>query len=662
MFKKTMLFITVMRILTSPLKSMQQEGECSKKRNRPAVFEANSDPNAPDYKKFKMSPLAVKIKPTITIKGYQKNNDEYAIISTKINMLSAYSKYIKTLLTSNFSESINKTMIMPFSCPKEDVENFLKLIKKWHHLNSSIKTKTNNIFSEFFEENLDENNIVSIIKFANDFIVTEWYPYLALSLVNIASLDDIKTFFKTIELNNELLIEILKNLTNRYNEIAIGNLTDLTKKTFSLIEVNMIKPLKLRQGTFEQNGQLIKLIPSTIYCTLNSIDNLDIILKNNDLDINAITRLDLSKNQIQNIEPINSLRNIQWLNLSKNQIQNIDVLKTLTNIQELGLSNNKIQNIDILKTLTNIHRLSLSNNKIQNIYVLKTLTKIEDLLLSNNQIENIDVLKTLTNIQILDLSNNKIKFINTLETLTNIQTLNLSNNQIQYIDALKKLTKIHRLNLSNNQIQDIGALEALTKIQWLYLSKNQIQNIDALKNNLVLVGLFLSNNKIKSINILNKLVTLKELEINFNNINDFSVISKQNRTLTNLSIIGNPLDFINHEQLYSLLPDTLKDGDGTLGISGDNYEISSLLEKMPKLKTVYLTKENFDFIKQNKPEVLKNRHQIGIFYIKKDQQVTIPDEFTFESEDTNSVIFKRPGNKKITQTDDPVCIIYTHMK
>jgi len=121
-----------------------------------------------------------------------------------------------------------------------------------------------------------------------------------------------------------------------------------------------------------------------------------------------VLAIDLSNNQITDLQPLKGLTNIKWLYLSNNQITDIQPLKDLTNIIDLSLSNNQITDLQPLKGLTNIKWLYLSNNQITDIQPLKDLTNIKSLYLSNNQITDIEPLKNLNNIELLYLSNNPI--------------------------------------------------------------------------------------------------------------------------------------------------------------------------------------------------------------------------------------------------------------
>jgi hypothetical protein len=88
----------------------------------------------------------------------------------------------------------------------------------------------------------------------------------------------------------------------------------------------------------------------------------------NDLDgaqfcIHAVT-IDLSDNQITDIEPLLDLTLLEELNLSDNRIGLIDGLENLTNLKNLQLSYNCISDISPLFELERLEYVNLEGNKV----------------------------------------------------------------------------------------------------------------------------------------------------------------------------------------------------------------------------------------------------------------------------------------------------------
>jgi Leucine-rich repeat (LRR) protein len=254
------------------------------------------------------------------------------------------------------------------------------------------------------------------------------------------------------------------------------------------------------------------------------------------LELDHLTLLNLSSNQISDYSFLEKMTNLTSLYLGFNQISDISFLEKLTNLTSLNLSLNQISDSLFLEKLTNLTSLNLSFNQISDSRFLEKLTNLTTLELRSNQISDISFLENLTNLTTLDLSENSISDYSFLEKLTNLTSLYLSNNQISDIRFLENLTNLTRVDLSNNQISDIRFLENLTNLTQVDLSNNQISDIRFLENLTNLTQVDLSNNQISDIRFLENLTNLTSLDLNFNQISDIRFLEKlTNLTWLNLS-------------------------------------------------------------------------------------------------------------------------------
>ena len=323
-----------------------------------------------------------------------------------------------------------------------------------------------------------------------------------------------------------------------------------------------------------------------------------------------LTDIDLSGNQITSVGLV-KLKNLTSLNLSDNLLGSgksstfhaLSYLSRLTTLSDLDLSNNQIDNIDQLTTLTNLTKLKLEDNQlppsagaiIQNLEkivaivthdsvpepkvvnilddslrtVLQSalvekydndfikaqrekypesdtamtawrwsgdlltsadLDRLTDLDASNLNITTLTGLEYCTSLTRLYLNGNQISDVSMLSNLIKLTFLNLNGNQINDISVLSGLTNLKILWLNNNQISDISSLPNLTNLQSLLLSTNQISDISSLSNLTNLTKLYLSSNQIRDISSLSNLANLTTLNLHYNQISDISPLSN----LTNL--------------------------------------------------------------------------------------------------------------------------------
>ncbi len=234
-----------------------------------------------------------------------------------------------------------------------------------------------------------------------------------------------------------------------------------------------------------------------------------------------LTILDLSFNQISDINALSGLTNLTYLNLNYNsQISDINAVSGLTNLEVLYLrGHNQISDIDALSALTNLSELYFYDNQISNIDALSGLTNLTILVLGHNQISNINALSGLTNLTWLYLGENQISDINALSGMTNLTFLDLGENQISDIYAISTLTNLTDLRLDDNQISNIDILTGLTNLTSLRLYSNHISDINALSGITSLTSLYLYGNQISDIHSLSGLTNLTRLSLESNPLN-----------------------------------------------------------------------------------------------------------------------------------------------
>ncbi|MEG4069688.1 leucine-rich repeat domain-containing protein [Microcoleus sp. Pol11C2] len=192
--------------------------------------------------------------------------------------------------------------------------------------------------------------------------------------------------------------------------------------------------------------------------------------------LSSRNKLTISRNQISDITPLQSLTHLTHLYLYNHQISDITPLQSLTHLKTLDLHDNQISDITPLQSLTNLTSLNLSNNQISDISFLQSLTNLTELDLRGNQISDYTPLLSLTNLTELDLHNHQISDITPLQFLTHLKTLDLRDNQISDITPLQSLTHLKKLDLHNNQISDIRPLQSLAHLKTLDLRDNQISD------------------------------------------------------------------------------------------------------------------------------------------------------------------------------------------
>lgn len=227
-----------------------------------------------------------------------------------------------------------------------------------------------------------------------------------------------------------------------------------------------------------------------------------------------LKEIDLSLNNIKNIEPLNemNLPHLEYLNMSDNKIENINPIAELDakKLKEISLQNNNIGDIEpFLKSdFPALERLRLENNRIN-----PSDKSLKDL---NNKFKNKVFYKQKTYEEFqkkynVDLTNSNI----------DLSSIKIGNKLLEdlYL-TLKPENKIKELKLDNNEIEDASLLSRIPfkSLKLLDLSLNHIKNVKFLLEMKIpkLGTLYLNCNKIYNVYPLIRKLDDKDDRLNLN--------------------------------------------------------------------------------------------------------------------------------------------------
>ncbi|CAL6034975.1 leucine-rich_repeat domain-containing protein [Hexamita inflata] len=288
---------------------------------------------------------------------------------------------------------------------------------------------------------------------------------------NVSNNMSVKLSSNTI---TELTLKQLVHFVDKYMQQYVLNLN------VDDLELQNLETLVLENNKLE-NDQLFNLNKFKKLHNLNvSLNNVDLTyihniigltqlsirgcgLKNIDQIISLVNlkELDLSKNIGINLGPLCKVTSITKLLIRECCLQ-INQIAPLSNLEVLDVSFNQLQNIDSLSGLVNLKELVLDSCGLRKLSALKYLVNLRNLNLYNNS--NIDVteLQYLKNITHLNLYKCGFVSIHVLRPLMNLQNLNISENKIVYFDIdLNELQKLEKLYVDGNLINDITSTEIL---------------------------------------------------------------------------------------------------------------------------------------------------------------------------------------------------------
>jgi GTPase SAR1 family protein len=200
-------------------------------------------------------------------------------------------------------------------------------------------------------------------------------------------------------------------------------------------------------------------------CGISNLDFLIAHLKK----FKLLKKLNLSKNEFTNINPLSELQQLSLLNLRDNfKLHDISSIKYLKNLEVLKFTNSQLTDVESLENLNKLKVLWLEICGIRDISAIQRLIGLEELILYDNPITDISALQKLTNLTSLSLTGKLITDISALQKLTNLIDLEIINTSIKDISPLKELKKLKRLELKDNSIEELPSwiTNFNMKIQW----------------------------------------------------------------------------------------------------------------------------------------------------------------------------------------------------
>ncbi|CAL6021814.1 Conserved_hypothetical protein [Hexamita inflata] len=276
-----------------------------------------------------------------------------------------------------------------------------------------------------------------------------------------------------------------------------------------------------------------------------------------------IQELTISKCQLSCLNGIQELKGLNYLDLSFNQIRDIDLLKYMSQITKLRLNNNKIVDITTLSTHNMLIVLDLSKNSIKdfspicqhtnyNLYILDEQEDSQEFseilqIEYNQQTQNYELLTkrqqkdNVLCLQYVELNYNMQpkqteEYYQQLKPLKNTATLyedvELQKQDIQkYLKQISEsnsqiqFTKIDSISLPLSQQFDINYLKHFPSVTYVNLEDNSITNIDVFSQLSKVTILILANNTIRNIAPLGKSNQLEHLNLSQNVITDISPLA-----------------------------------------------------------------------------------------------------------------------------------------
>lgn len=253
---------------------------------------------------------------------------------------------------------------------------------------------------------------------------------------------------KTIAFEDEnLYIQVKDSLGDKVRSF------DNEKKTIT-VNVDEVTSLSIfKNGIKSLNG--IEQFPNLTYLSIN-----------NGQAVGGASEDDIhteSMCKLEGLDKLSQLTKLTDLSLWYCQINDNDMqyFEKLTNLTKLDLSYNEISDVNKLKDLTKLDSLTLTGNKIIDINPINKLDKVTYFSIDKNNIEDISMIASMKNLISFTCSGNQISNISAVSNLTKLKTFTCSDNRVSNISSISNLRYLEDVTLSGNCITDFSPLMEL---------------------------------------------------------------------------------------------------------------------------------------------------------------------------------------------------------
>lgn len=195
----------------------------------------------------------------------------------------------------------------------------------------------------------------------------------------------------------------------------------------------------------------------------------------------ALTRLDLSENEISTLDGIAACTSLRWLSLARNSVAMesttsfTSTLKELINLQVLNMAHNKLSGNVPVGCLKSLKALILNNNNdIVKLTGLHNLTELDTLVLSSNALKGgthlEDWLQGANALEKLSLSHNPLQVISGagLGRCIMLRELRINHCQLRRLpDCIKHNTRLRILEAGGNEFESVDDIIIVQKLSFL---------------------------------------------------------------------------------------------------------------------------------------------------------------------------------------------------
>ncbi len=217
--------------------------------------------------------------------------------------------------------------------------------------------------------------------------------------------------------------------------------------------------------------------------------------------ISTLDSINISGNQIiQNLEPIEVLRDLKYMDISNTQIVELNPISNVTFLTYLNIANTPTQDIQFIKYSDRLTYLDISGTNIQDLSELGNLKQLHTLKAVKTPVMSFEVLNSFSALKSINLSESGFNNLENIQELKGLLRLDISKNFLINFDLLGKLEALEEINLNETNISDLSPLATLNSLKVVSLNQTTVENLSPLNGKSMLQRVYADRTEISEDN------------------------------------------------------------------------------------------------------------------------------------------------------------------
>ncbi len=333
----------------------------------------------------------------------------------------------------------------------------------------------------------------------------------------------------------------LLNLT-KLKSLGLGNGSPFEFSILDSIQLTIEDVRRGSSGIWRTYGMGSMSGPSKVTLSIPNcqIRNLEFVRKSPRL----VAAVNLSNNQITDVEPISGFTLATFCNLNGNPISDISPLlkwpdlkrlwlagtlvddtsgiAKFTKLTSVDLANTGVTNIDGFEAMKGLDSLTIDNTSVIDLEPIRNSTKLSTFSCANTPVEKFALNKN--RMLTLDLSNTQVSDLTEVPIV--LKRLNLSGSKVTDISRVLEFHELEHLALADLSVDDVTRIGRLTNLRSLDLSGTKVRDVSELRYLSNLRKLSLANTEVADISGLKYCRRLSDLDLSNTQVTDFSPLAK----------------------------------------------------------------------------------------------------------------------------------------